>query len=170
MSPPSIHPATGTIPAFQGGVNVNIWGSGDAPGFTDYYTDGDPHVKGTLEGEGGKKDRISTAGLKDCSVDRVIIRNSPVSETTWDEINRIMKPDGILLILTACVPAEYSETNGYGTGAINTLTEVLHSWKRHRPFKYWHPQKKMINGVDFCWIIFQFGPVPTSAPPGHATR
>ena len=66
------------------GLNINVFGVGEAPGWPDWSTD--PQYD-----EG----RPNTSKLRDGSVSNVCIRNSPV---TSDELARIVQPGGTVTV------------------------------------------------------------------------
>jgi RHS repeat-associated protein len=85
------NPAYGTpiLPRPVGpGVNINIYGEGENPQFEDYAAN--PFYATGTNG----KTRPVTQSLPDHSVANIVIRNSPVSSITWEEIVRLIRPRG----------------------------------------------------------------------------
>jgi hypothetical protein len=116
--------AANTVKAVGGelfqGLRINIYGEGELGGFKDFATE-----QRFAEGGNGIV-RPLTSTLKSRSASEIVINNSPLSETTLNEIGRLSKPGAMLTYTAAEAPgaanpffsklADYMKSRGVSVG------------------------------------------------------
>jgi RHS repeat-associated protein len=105
--PPTVNvegPSYGTPRPYRWGLNINIWGEGEAPGFHDFAAAGPSlkEFKDYINVQGQRIERPSTGKLENYSVSVITLRNSPVTRETLDEMLRICRTNCTITITVGC--------------------------------------------------------------------